>query len=83
LYAEKGDLKQSQEFLGHAQIATTAESYTHLDQKVIEQGVETVAEAIWPGPIECRGVTGFNEKSVSTEEASRSAYCGLSAAPFF
>jgi integrase len=55
LYAERGDLKQTQEFLGHAQIATTADVYTHMDVKVIEQGVETLAEAIWPGPIEVQG----------------------------
>src|SRR5262249_15791722 len=36
LYAERGDLKQTQEFLGHARISTTADVYTHVDDKILE-----------------------------------------------
>jgi len=64
LYAERGDLKQTQEFLGRARISTTADIYTHMDEKTIEQGVETLADEFWPGPIEVEGSNRIQAKAV-------------------
>ena len=50
---------ETQEFLGHARISTTADVYTHVDDKILEDGVEALAAAIWPGPIEVEGSNGI------------------------
>jgi len=46
LYAVTGDLKKTQEQLGHADIQTTANIYTHVDLKQKQQSAEALERAL-------------------------------------
>jgi integrase len=46
LYSKSRDLKLVQGTLGHADISTTSDIYVHLDDKVISEGTEILAEEI-------------------------------------
>lgn len=46
LYNKSRDLKLVQGTLGHSDISTTSDIYVHLDDKVIGEGTEILAEEI-------------------------------------
>src|SRR5262249_23141834 len=48
LYAETRDPKVAQKILGHANVGITANVYTHVADDIVEDGMETLAQAIWP-----------------------------------
>src|SRR5262245_40475176 len=48
LYAETRDLKLAQKVLGHSEVGITGDIYTHLADEIVEDGMETLAQAIWP-----------------------------------
>ena len=46
--AETGDLKLAQKLLGHSQLATTADVYTHVLREQDATAVEAIEKAVFP-----------------------------------
>jgi len=47
LYDRTGDMKLSQDTLGHAQMSTTSDIYVHLEKAVADRATEVLVDAIF------------------------------------